>query len=275
MACNRKHCSGCNSCRRNSFARVNYPDVTSCSTSSSGSCGCGSCCGHHGHHCGGCNHSCGNSCSGCGCDHHGHHPPIGVPWREISGANGFGLLRSVPDYRTLRRWWGDDYPFYNGPCGPCADDCCNHCWHGRPPYPDEDAPGCHAAAAFTAAAPVQLGPGGNVNFTAAGGNPDGFSVESGGIRIENAGTYMAIYTVNVPANAAVSSRFVLTMNGSSIPASAMDVSATADDGTGGNTISTLFTAEEGSLLNLSSLSPVSIGASPASNIFTLTLIAIC
>lgn len=273
MACNRKHCSGCNSCRRNSFARVNYPDVTSCSASSSGSCG------HNGHcgcnSCGGCGNSCGNTCPGCGCNHHGHRPPIGIPWEERIRSNGFGLLRSVPDYRTLRRWWGDDFPFYNGPCGPCADDCCDHCWLGRPPYPDEDVPGCHAAAAFTAAAPVQLSAGGSVSFSAAGDIPDGFSVESGGIRIENAGTYMAIYTVNVPANAAVSSRFVLTLNGSSISASAMDVSATAGDGTNGSTMSALFTADAGSLLNLSSLSPVNICPGPASNIFTLTIIAVC
>ena len=135
----------------------------------------------------------------------------------------------------------------------------------------EDCDECHASASFAADTPVELAAGDAVEFSPAFANTEDFSASQEGVRIHRAGNYLAVYTVHVPANQVVSSRFLLTLDGARIEASAQDVATTADYSTNGYTMHAMFHAGEDSLLKLVSLNPVSICPSSASNVFTLSL----
>ena len=86
---------------------------------------------------------------------------------------------------------------------------------------------------------------------------------------------MVIYTVHVPANETVNSRFVLSLDGERMHASAADVTSLADGSTNGYSMHAMVHAREGSLLQLVSLGPVSMCASACSNVFTLSIYRIC
>lgn len=185
-----------------------------------------------------------------------------------------GALRSVTGpFSNCGNWWTPpDFPFYTGPCG--YAQCCNdECY---PPYPP--APPlppyvnfANAYASFIAGAPVTLTAGGAVNLSRASNPNDAFSVTSEGIRIFCPGVYMVSYTVNVPEDTAVSSGFVLALNGTRIPASATNV-VTANDATSDSyTMHALVRANAGDLLTLVALSDVSIAAATGGNVFTLTM----
>ena len=144
-------------------------------------------------------------------------------------------------------------------CDCCCDDCCDGC------------DGCHASASFASGTPVELASGDSVTLNPSFSNSDDFNAIQDGIEILRSGTYLIVYTVHVPANNAVSSRFVLTLNGERITASALDVSTECGCATGGFTMHAMVNAQAGSVLKLVSLNPVSICQSSASNVFTLSL----
>lgn len=102
-------------------------------------------------------------------------------------------------------------------------------------------------------------------------SPGEFASTREGIEILQSGTYLILYTVHIPANHAVSSRFVLTLNGERIAASAMDVATEGNCTTNGFTKHAMVNAQAGSLLKLVALNPVSICPSSASNVFTLSI----
>ena len=118
---------------------------------------------------------------------------------------------------------------------------------------------------------MELAAGDAVDLESTSENGGEFTVTQDGIRIHRPGSYMVVYTVHVPANEAVSSRFILTLNGDRIAASAADVTSLADGSTNGYTMHASLFVPAGGLLKLVSLSPVSIRQSPASNVFTLSL----
>lgn len=126
-------------------------------------------------------------------------------------------------------------------------------------------------ASFAASAPVNLAAGDCVGFSCISENSSHFTATGEGIRIHHAGCYMVVYTVHVPANETVCSRFLLTLNGDRIASSAADVSTIADGSTNGYTMHALVHAQAGSLLKLATLGPVSICSGPASNVFTLSI----
>ena len=280
MACSNRRCSSCG-CGHKRCAQVNYPDTGTCSSSSCGGC---SSCSH------GCHH---------GCGYPPFRPPIGVPWSRVNANANFGLLRTVQDSAAARRYWADvaaqqqwqDYPFYGGPCGPCAADCeCNHhcggchkpcCDHGfppippLPPLPEPDAP-CPANATFIAGSPLSLAAGDNVTLSSITTNTDGFIPTTGGIRILNAGTYMVVYTIQIPVGEAVSTRFQLSLDGGNIPSSAVDVTTSSgDEETSSYTMHALIQAGENSLLNLNTLNAITLTTTGAASAVTLSIMQIC
>ena len=251
------NCNSCNSCGCNACATVragcncfgvlrsisgpfsrcgtctnrNFPFFT-------GPCGpvssCDCCCDPCGDNCG-CN-GCGcNTCNNCGC-------------------NNCSNLRST----------GCGCGCNNGCCNDCDGDCgcCNDC---------DCCNGCHASASFASGTPVELASGDSVTLNPTFGNSDDFNATQDGVEILRSGTYLIVYTVHIPANNAVSSRFVLTLNGERITASALDVATEGDCSTNGFTMHAMVNAQAGSVLKLVSLSPVSIGQSSASNVFTLSI----
>lgn len=293
MACSNRNCSRCG-CRCGGHARVNYPDTSTCADRRR-NCGCNSSCS-------GCRSGCGSSnCSGCSsCGSNcGAYPPW-RPWLQdgttaaaaanaanaINVANGFGLLRTVPDYASYRRCWQDG-PFYNGPCGPCEGDCgcgCNHgCHHGcypppmppLPPAPEPQPTVCPNNATFIAGTPVNLAAGDNITLSSISTDTEGFIPTTSGIRIQNAGTYMVTYTIQIPAGEDVATRFQLTLDGGNIPSSAVDVNVAAADGTTSYTMHAIIQANDNSLLNLTTQAALAIAATATANLVTLSIVQIC
>ena len=259
-----------------------------CATARTG-CGCNNCASARSTGCG-----C-NTCNGCGCG------------TARTGCNCFGVLRSISGpFNRCGSCANRNFPFFTGPCGPvnpcctCCDPCnncgCNNCNCGCNTCGcnncnscnscgccDDcdcdcdcdcgccDCDECHASASFAAATPVELACGDSVTLTPNFSNSRDFKATQDGVEILRSGTYLIVYTVHIPANNAVSSRFVLTLNGERITASALDVATEGDNTTNGFTMHAMVNAQAGSVLKLVSLNPVSICQSSASNVFTLTL----
>ena len=234
-------CDCCDPCDR---CGCNNCGCNSCGTAHSG-CGCNTCnncatlrstgCGC------GCN-SCGTARSGCGCNNCATLRSTGCG----CGCNNCGCNNCCCDDCDCD-------------CDCCCDDCCDGC------------DGCHASASFASGTPVELASGDSVTLNPSFSNSDDFNATQDGIELLRGGTYLIVYTVHVPANNAVSSRFVLTLNGERITASALDVSTEGDCTTDGFTMHAMVNAPAGSVLKLVSLNPVSICQSSASNVFTLSL----
>ena len=254
---------GCNSCGCNG-----------CATVRSTGCGCNNC---------GCNtaRSTACGCNTCGCA------------TVRSNCNCFGVLRNIAGPVSRCGSCNCNFPFFTGPCGPCnsctscgcnncgctttrstgcgcndcCDDCCDNCCNDC--CCDDGC--CHAGATFAANTPVELAEGDAVVLSPTFESPGEFASTREGIEILQSGTYLILYTVHIPANHAVSSRFVLTLNGERIAASAMDVATEGDCTTNGFTMHAMVNAQAGSLLKLVALNPVSICPSSASNVFTLSI----
>lgn len=261
MACVKNHCSNCSNCN-NTFARV------SCSNCNNSHCDC---------NCNTCNHCnarsiCGcNRCSG-GCSSCCDHWNKGRSGRGCSSCNScdtrshIGVLRCISGpFSNCGNWWTNNnasFPFYTGPCGPCAttcccDSCCDRCGQ--------------STASFFAATPVELAAGDSVALNCSSDLNDEFTATADGIRIRRAGTYMVIYTVHVPVNEVVNSRFALALNGDRVAASALDVATANDCTSNGYTLHALVQVDCGDLLKLVTLNDVSISTSSTANVFTLTI----
>lgn len=186
-----------------------------------------------------------------------------------------GALRSVTGpFSNCGNWnSGADFPFYTGPCGACGDCCGDGYWPPAPP-PVPSINCANAAASFSASAPVNISAGNAVSLNRSTDPNDAFSVTAEGIRIACPGVYMAIYTVNVPEDTAVSSVFALALNGSRVAASATNVVTTTDSTADSFTMHALVRARAGDLLTLTALSDVSIASAAGVNVFTLTLVRV-
>lgn len=144
-----------------------------------------------------------------------------------------------------------------------------------PPMPAPETE-CPAGATFIAGSPLTLAAGDNVTLSAVTSTTDGFIPTTGGIRILNAGTYMVVYTVQIPVGEAVSTRFQLSLDGGSIATSAADVTTSAaDEETSSYTMHALIQAGENSLLNLTTLNAVTLTTTGAASVVTLTITQLC
>lgn len=294
MAYTRNGCSGCgcSSCGRSNYRTSNR----GCSSCGASNCGCNSSSGC------GCNarvtvrrSNCG--CSACGASTYGA-PACGcgnarATARPNCGCKGdYGALNSVvgpmdrPDY--------EDFPFYTGPCGPCEP--CRRCccpdlpWPPpMPPMPEPIAPLCNASspacgesavptleeaggsANFVAAAPLNVAAGARLNLAPTGSEGGNFIASQGGVLLHRAGTYLASYTVQVPEYQTMNSRLTLALNGSPLPAAALNAVKTGDGASASFTAQTTFEAPAGSLLTLESMDGVCIQSPAAFNVVALSV----
>lgn len=120
---------------------------------------------------------------------------------------------------------------------------------------------------------MALSAGGMIPFLASTSNTDTVAATQGGVLIRCAGTYMVTYSVNLPANEAVTSQFYLQLNGQTIPASVRDVVSTADTTTS-VTVQLLVQAQANSLLSLASANAVTIATPGYPNVFNLTILRV-
>lgn len=147
--------------------------------------------------------------------------------------------------------------FYNGPCGGTQPvcGCCGNSCSGCSGCNQCNGCGCLCgnatpyAAGFTAAAPQYCAAGGALTF-AADGDCTGFRAEPYGIRIEESGRYMAIYTFSASACENASSMLCLELNGRALNASRSYVSPAVQTASRSAVGQAVFCANAGDILTL-------------------------
>lgn len=131
--------------------------------------------------------------------------------------NRYGCLNCLSEYR---RCW-DNYPYYNGPCpdrngnyesvrGGYDDGCGSY--DGGKSAERRSKHGIFSAMLPMAVAPNGIIPLVSSNCFCPGGD---FAVNSGLITVEEAGTYLATYTVRVPEGQTLTSNITLNVNDAS------------------------------------------------------------
>ena len=129
------------------------------------------------------------------------------------------------------------------------------------------------SAHFVAESPVMTGAGDAVPLTSSVANHNYFHCTDGGILIRKPGTYMAIYSMHVPAMQAVSTRIYLTLNGNVLENSIQDVSTAVGCTTGASAAHLIFHALPNSLLRLESSEELNLtGTGETPHVFRLTLV---
>ena len=134
--------------------------------------------------------------------------------------NRYGCLNSLGENR---RCW-DNYPYYNGPCPDKNgnyesvrggyDDGCGSYDCGRPCDGGKSSERRSKYGIFSAMLPMAVAPNGiiplvNSNCFCPCGD---FAVNCGLITVEEAGTYLATYTVRVPEGQTLTSNITLNVN---------------------------------------------------------------
>ncbi|MBQ6347643.1 MAG: hypothetical protein IJI71_08805 [Clostridia bacterium] len=134
--------------------------------------------------------------------------------------NRYGCLNSLGENR---RCW-DNYPYYNGPCPDRNgnyesvrggyDDGCGSYDCGRPCDGGKSSERRSKYGIFSAMLPMAVAPNGiiplvNSNCFCPCGD---FAVNCGLITVEEAGTYLATYTVRVPEGQTLTSNITLNVN---------------------------------------------------------------
>lgn len=137
--------------------------------------------------------------------------------------NRYGCLNCLSENR---RCW-DNYPYYNGPCPDRNgnyesvrggyDDGCGSYDGGRPCDGGKSSERRSKYGIFSAMLPMAVAPNGiiplvNSNCFCPCGD---FAVNSGLITVEEAGTYLATYTVRVPEGQTLTSNITLNVNDAS------------------------------------------------------------
>lgn len=192
--------------------------------------------------------------------------------------------------RMARGYW-NNYPYYTGPC-PNEDGCYRQdgddddrdndreCDRGRRRGCGRrdrcDRRGCRGdrcSGIFTAWLPVAISANGIVPLTV--NNPcrePSFEVNSGLITLEDAGTYLATYTVQVPAATALDTGITLNVDGASQSTAATQVVTAAGDTTASYTGQAIFEAAEGATVSLRTSDAINVTEPAAQPIFTLSLV---
>lgn len=183
-----------------------------------------------------------------------------------SARRGYGVLRSVPNFGCCYR----NDPFYTGPCppAPCeySTGCCD--------YDDCDDVSMGGYAMFTASGAVSVAAGGAVALTPEVIDEQSFALRGSSIYILQPGVYQASYTLNVPAGTPVNTVMELALDNRAVPASEVDVTTNADDSAGSFYGQSIFAAQADEILNLDSISQLTINGPAGSPVFTLMLIRI-
>lgn len=126
---------------------------------------------------------------------------------------------------------------------------------------------------FTAWLPIAISPNGIVPLTLNNACREArFDVNSGLITVRDAGTYLATYTVQVPAAAELDTTVTLNVNGASQSAAATQIVSAAGDDTTSYTGQAIFEAAEGATVSLRSSDAINVAESAAQPIFNLSLV---
>lgn len=185
--------------------------------------------------------------------------------------NAYGCLNSLGG----RRCW-DNYPYYEGPC----PDAEGNYRCGRDGEDERDGGGrrrgrhCRGNdfGIFSAMLPMAVAPNGIiplVNNCCVRG--EGFPVNCGLVSIEEAGTYLATYTVRVPEGQAVASTFTLNVNDASQSSA---ISEVGGEGPVGFTAQAIFDVNDRATLALRSSEAINLTETSAQPLVTLSLVKI-
>ena len=199
--------------------------------------------------------------------------------------------------RMARGYWRS-YPYYTGPCpdedgrychnhddddahGDARGECCEHRHNHCDRCDRGDRCGrhrrCrrfdHGSGLFVAWLPLAVSANGIIPLTM--NNPcrePDFEVNSGLITLENEGTYLATYTVQVPADTALDTLITLNVDGASQSAAATQVTTEAGAATASFTGQAIFEAGEGATVSLRTSEAINITGTATQPMFTLTLV---
>ena len=200
--------------------------------------------------------------------------------------------------KMARGYW-NNFPYYTGPCpngdgcycaeqeeetdnDTCCERCercdrCDRCDRCRRCKPCCQEKRCrwhrHCCGMFMAFMPMAIGPNGIVPLCV--NNPcreSDFSVNSGLITLEKAGTYMATYNVKVPETAALDTTITLNVDGASQSTATTLVSTAAGDTTSNFSGQAIFEAAEGATVSLRSSEAISVTDPASQPMFTLSLV---
>lgn len=199
--------------------------------------------------------------------------------RCCSGCNGsYGALNCVPSpYGFNCR----NYPYYTGPCAQiCGDERFRPIppweFEPTPPPPNPPTPTAFTQAYgyFTAVPPLTVSAGGAIPLSTTLANSSAFTNSSGSILIRRSGIYLVSYTVQLGTSDDQSTQYYLSLNGTTIGESAVNV--VSDGGTtetASYTVNAIIRANANSTLTLNSTSELSVVAT-ATNPYSLTIVRI-
>jgi len=175
-----------------------------------------------------------------------------------------------------RRCW-DNYPYYNGPCpdrdgnyetlrGGYDGDCGRCDGGGRR---DRDA----KYGIFTAMLPMAVAPNGIIPLVNGSGlcQCGDFAVNCGLITVEEAGTYLATYTVRVPEGQTLASNITLNVNDASQTSA---ITAVGGEGPASFTAQAICDVCERSTIALRSSEAINITDPSVQPLVTLSLVKI-
>ena len=200
--------------------------------------------------------------------------------------------------KMARGCW-ENFPYYTGPCpnadgcygwrrcrwdddacdNDCDRDCERDCDHGcdrdddcRPRRRRRCRGKGPCCGMFVAYLPVAVGPNGTIPLVFNNPCKDGnFEVNSGMVRVERAGTYLATYTVRVPPATALDTTVTLNMDNASQASAITQVTTTAGDATSAYTAQAVFQADEGDTVSLRTSEAINVTETAAQPLFTLSL----
>ena len=185
-----------------------------------------------------------------------------------NGNNGYGCLGCL---NRRCRWEG--FPYYVGPC-PNADGE-YECDRDEPRRGDDGCPrrgGRCDFGIFTAMLPMAVAANGIIPLVRGNcGIDDGFAVNSGLITVDEAGTYLATYTVRLPEGADVSSTMTLNVNDASQSPAIMQVGG---EGPLGFTAQAVVDVPERSAIALRTSEAINVTESSQQPLVTLTLVKV-
>lgn len=197
----------------------------------------------------------------------------------------YGALNCVPGplqcgYQPADARCYQDFPFYTGPCAPgpypppcrpCPPWC--HCGFRPEPTPEiADAPSTmQAVSSFFADAPCRLDAEESLPVSPAVVNWRLFATAESGVLIRHSGTYLAVYTINLPPQQRADTQFALYLNGVEVAGSRQKFAA--PEGCAHSvsvSAQAIVQASPNSLLTLASDAPLDVSCEHP-NLLTLTL----
>ena len=188
--------------------------------------------------------------------------------------NRYGCLSCLGE---SRRCW-DNYPYYNGPC---PDRNGNYeaevrggngqgCWRCEDRGPCEQR---SKYGLFTAMLPMAVAPNGIIPLVNGSGlcQCGDFAVNCGLITVEEAGTYLATYTVRVPEGQTLASNITLNVNDASQTSA---ITAVGGEGPASFTAQAICDVCERSTIALRSSEAINITDPSVQPLVTLSLVKI-